>query len=162
MFLDDRGFPDQSKDYNNVLHGVDSGPILWKLRHPQPDLDAPVDPLYYSPFIADKHEALMRKDMDLSHLEPTLQEKLYKIIRDHWSMFDKKGVFIQVKNNECVIETGSSRPIAVKKILYGEQETVIIQQCIAALAKVGHIRQITDGSWLFKALLAPKLHQEHQ
>jgi hypothetical protein len=30
-----------------------------------------------------------------------------------------------------------------------------------ALAKVGHIGQITDGSWLFKALLAPKPHQEH-
>jgi hypothetical protein len=29
------------------------------------------------------------------------------------------------------------------------------------LAKVGHIRQITDGGWLFKALLATKPHQEH-
>jgi hypothetical protein len=33
--------------------------------------------------------------------------------------------------------------------------------CIFALAKVSHIRQITDSSWLFKALLAPKPHQEH-
>jgi hypothetical protein len=29
------------------------------------------------------------------------------------------------------------------------------------LAKVGHIQQITDGGWLFKALLAAKPHQEH-
>jgi hypothetical protein len=36
-----------------------------------------------------------------------------------------------------------------------------MQCCISALAKVGHIRQITYGSWLFKALLAPKPHQEH-
>jgi hypothetical protein len=36
-----------------------------------------------------------------------------------------------------------------------------MHKCIEALAKVGHIWQITDGSWLFKALLAPKLHQEH-
>ena len=36
-----------------------------------------------------------------------------------------------------------------------------MQQCILALAKVGHIRQITDGRWLFKALLAAKPHQEH-
>ncbi len=36
-----------------------------------------------------------------------------------------------------------------------------MQKCIRALAKVGHIRQITDGSWLFKVLLAPKPHQEH-
>jgi hypothetical protein len=48
----------------------------------------------------------------------------------------------------------------MKKILYGECETVIMRQCIAALAKVGHIEQITDGQWLFKALLAPKPHQE--
>ncbi len=32
--------------------------------------------------------------------------------------------------------------------------------CIAALAKVGHIVQITDGQWLFKVLLAAKPHQE--
>jgi hypothetical protein len=36
-----------------------------------------------------------------------------------------------------------------------------MRKCIAALAKVGHIQQITDGSWLFKALLVPKPHQEH-
>jgi hypothetical protein len=161
VFLDDRGFPDQSEDYDTLLHGVDGGPILRKLKHPQPDLDAPIDPLYFSPFIAEKHEAQMRKDMDLSHLSPTLQEKLYQIIRDYWSVFDEKGVFIPVKNYECIIDTGSARPIAVKNILYGELETQYMRKCIAALAKVGHIRQITDGSWLFKALLAPKPHQEH-
>jgi hypothetical protein len=36
-----------------------------------------------------------------------------------------------------------------------------MRNCIAALKKVGHIQQITDGSWLFKALLAAKPHQEH-
>ena len=66
-----------------------------------------------------------------------------------------------MKNYECVIDTGAAHPIAVKKILYGEQETVIMWRCISALAKVGHIRQITDGRWLFKALLAAKPHQEH-
>jgi hypothetical protein len=161
VFLDNRGFPDQSNDYDHVLHGVDGGPILWKLRHPQPDLDAPVDPFYYSPFIAKKHEDLMRKDMDLSHLDPTLQEKIYTIIHENWSVFDRKGVFVLVKNYECIIDTRSAQPIAVKKILHGKRETVIMQKCIAALAKVGHIRQITDGNWLFKALLMPKPHQEH-
>jgi hypothetical protein len=32
---------------------------------------------------------------------------------------------------------------------------------ITALEKVGHIQQIHNGRWLFKALLAPKPHQEH-
>jgi hypothetical protein len=36
-----------------------------------------------------------------------------------------------------------------------------MQNAIAALAKVGHIPQIIDGCWLFRALLAPKPHQEH-
>jgi hypothetical protein len=34
-------------------------------------------------------------------------------------------------------------------------------KAITALEKVGHIHQITEGRWLFKALLAPKPHQEH-
>ncbi len=161
MFLDNRGFPDQSDDYDTLFHGVDGGPNLWKLKHPQPDLDAQIDPLYYSLLVPKKHEAKMRKAMDLSHLNPTLQEKLYQIIRDYWSVFDEKGMFVPVKNYECIIDTGSAQPIAVKNILYDKLETKFMCKCIAALAKVGHIRQITDGSWLFKALLAPKPHQEH-
>ena len=60
-----------------------------------------------------------------------------------------------------MIDTGNTRPIAFKKILYGERETVIMRKCISALAKIGHVRQIMDGTWLFKALLAAKPHQEH-
>jgi hypothetical protein len=36
-----------------------------------------------------------------------------------------------------------------------------MRKAIAALEKVGHICQIHDGRWLFKAVLAPKPHQEH-
>jgi hypothetical protein len=36
-----------------------------------------------------------------------------------------------------------------------------MKRCISSLAKLGHIRQIHGGKWLFKALLAPKPHQEH-
>ena len=68
VFLDDRGFQDVSDDYDHVLHNIDGGPILRKLRHPKPDLTASMDPLYYSPFIPGKHEAILKRDMDLSHL----------------------------------------------------------------------------------------------
>ncbi len=64
-------------------------------------------------------------------------------------------------NYKCVIDTGNAPSIAVKKILYGPRETPIMRDAIAALAKVSQICHITDGHWLFKALLAPKLHQEH-
>jgi hypothetical protein len=103
-----------------VLHDVDGGPILRKLWHPKPDLSVPIDPLYHSPFIAKKHEEIMKCDMDLSHLKPNLHKKIYNIIRHHWSVFDKKSIFVPVKHYECVIDTGNSRPIAVKKILYGK------------------------------------------
>ena len=36
-----------------------------------------------------------------------------------------------------------------------------MQKAIAALEKVNQIHQITEGHWLFKALLVPKPHQEH-
>ena len=36
-----------------------------------------------------------------------------------------------------------------------------MRKCIASLAKIGHIRQIHGGKWMFKAPLAPKPHQEH-
>ena len=102
----------------------------------------------------------MRQDVDLSHLDPDLQERIYSLIQEFWSVFDGKGVFVLVKNYKCIIDTGDARPIAVKKILYGERETVIMRRCIAALAKVGHIVQITEGQWIFKVILAPKPHQE--
>jgi hypothetical protein len=128
---------------------------------PSRNFSVPMDPLYYFLFIPEKHKAIMKRDMDLSHLKPNLQERIYNVIRHHWSVFDEKGIFVPVKHYECVIDTGNSWPIAVKKILYGKQETVIMRKCIAVLAKVGHIKQIMDGGWLFKALLAAKPHQEH-
>ncbi len=36
-----------------------------------------------------------------------------------------------------------------------------MRKCIAALAKIGHIIQVHDGHWHFKALLAAKPCQEH-
>jgi hypothetical protein len=144
VFSDDRGFPDQSDNYDHVLHNIDGGPILRKLKHLIPDLNAPVDPAFYTEFIHENHKAQMRQDVDLSHLDPNLQEKVYSLIREIWSEFNSKGVFILVKNYECIIDTGNAHPIAVKKILYGECTTNIMQQCIAALAKVGHIEQIVS------------------
>ena len=66
-----------------------------------------------------------------------------------------------VKNYECVIDTGDAPPIAVKNISYGQKEIPIMRNAVAALEKVGHIRQMHDGRWLFKCILAAKPHQEH-
>jgi hypothetical protein len=139
VFYDDRGFPDQSDEYDYLLHSVDGGPVLRKLRHPAPDLEGPVDPSFLSVFNPDVHKFQMLEELDLSHLSPDVQDQVYDLIREFWSVFDSKGVTVPVQYYECVIETGSAWPIAIKKIHYGENETVIMIKCIAALSKVGHI-----------------------
>jgi hypothetical protein len=160
VFVDDQGFPDKTKHYEALLHNVDDGVILRRLKHPPPSLDV-VDPLFVCEYDEAKHGKQMRHDLDLSHLEPHVRKRVYDLVKKYWSVFDKNGVFVPVKNYECVIDTGDSPPIAVKRILYGPKETPIMRKAIAALEKVGQIHQITDGRWLFKALLAPKPHQEH-
>jgi hypothetical protein len=82
-----------------------------------PDLEGPVNSRFDYPFIPEEHEDIMRKQVDLSHLNPDQQEQVYSLICEFWLVFDKRGVFITVKNYECVIDTGTARPIIVKKIL---------------------------------------------
>ncbi len=120
MFLDDRGFPDQSNDYDHLLHSIDGGTVLRKLRHPMPDLNGPVNPSFDHPVIPEEHEETLWKKVDVSHLHPDQQTKVYDLIREFWPVFDEQGVFVPVKNYELVIDTGTACPIAVKKIFYGK------------------------------------------
>jgi hypothetical protein len=160
IFADDRGFPDPSDEYNTLLHNIDGGPVLRKLRHPAPPLEE-ID-LHFD-FAIDEalHGERLRQQLDLSHLNDALQTKIYDLIKKYWSVFDDRGVWVPVKNYECVINMGDAPPIAVKKIYYGPKEIPIMRRTIAALEATGHIRQIHDGRWLFKAVLAAKPHQEH-
>jgi hypothetical protein len=160
VFVNDWGFPDETEQYEALLCNVDGGVILRKLKHPPPFLDK-VDPLFFCKYNKAKHGEQMRRDLDPSHLKPHVCNQVYDLVKKYWPVFDENGVFIPVKNYKCVIDTEDSPPIAVKQILYGLKETPIMQKAIAALKKVGQIHQITDGCWLFKALLAPKPHQEH-
>jgi hypothetical protein len=87
----------------------------------------------------------MRRDLDLSHLDPGLRDQIYSFVNKYWSVFEDKGVFVPVKNYVCLIDSGNAPPIAIKKILYGPKETPIMRNVITALPKVGQICQITDG-----------------
>ncbi len=133
IFIDDRGFPDESDHYDSLLHNIEGGPILHKVKHPPPPLDE-VDPTFYSAYDDSKHGEQLKQDLDLSHLDPHLQEKIYALVKKYWSVFNEKGIFVPVQNYECVIDNGNALPIAVKKILYGSKETPVMQGCIAALA----------------------------
>jgi hypothetical protein len=157
--MDDRGFPDQSDEFNSLLHNVNRGTILRKHKHPAPKLDN-IDPQFHVVYDNKLHGEQLRRDLDLSHLVPSLCAQVYGLIQKYYSMFADKGQFVPVKDYSCMIDTGSAKPIAVKKIHYGPRETPIMEKCISSLAKLGHICQIHNGEWLFKALLVPKPHQE--
>jgi hypothetical protein len=101
-----------------LLHNIEGGPILHKLKHPPHPLDE-VDPKFYSTYDESKHGEQLKQDLDLSHLGPHIQEKIYALVKKNLSVSDKKGIFVPVKNYKCVIDTGNAPPIAIMKILYG-------------------------------------------
>jgi hypothetical protein len=80
LFLNNRGFKDLSDEYNHVLRNINGGPILWKLRHPAPALNADIYPVFHAPFVPATHEYQMHSNLDLSHLDPVVQEIIFAII----------------------------------------------------------------------------------
>lgn len=159
VFIDDRGFPDQSDEFDYLLHRTGGSKIIRKHLHPAPSLDVH-DPLFHFPFKEAKHGEKLRKDLKVDHLQCPVQIRLTNLIKKYWTIFDEKGLFIPVRDYECVIDTGSARPITVSNINYGPRETPIMNKYIATLLKLCHTEQTHRGQWLFKALLAPKPHQE--
>jgi hypothetical protein len=61
------------------------------------------------------HSNSLHKNLDLSHLDPALQERIYRLVKKYLPVFDNRGVFAPVKNYECVIDTSNATHIAVKK-----------------------------------------------
>ena len=125
VFLGDRGFPDQSHEFDVILHNVEGGPILRKRKHAAPPLDD-IDPRFLSQYDGKIHGKKLRKEIDLSHLDGTTRDLVYKLLQKYWSVFDDKGQFVPVKDYKCSIDTGSARPICVKNINYGPREIPIM------------------------------------
>ena len=99
--------------------------------------------------------------ISLSHLTISQQSTLKSLLQKDWRIFSKKGVTVPVKDYQCEIDTGNARPVACKNPTFGPLELPIIKKAIEKLLELGHIRQIFDGAWLSKPLLAPKPHQEN-
>ena len=96
VFADDRGYPDQNDDHNNLLHNIDSGPVLWKLRHPPPPIDK-VNPSFDFPFDEVLHGAHLHQQLDLSHLDDALQARIYALVQKYWSVFNEREVWVPLK-----------------------------------------------------------------
>ena len=132
VFYDDRGFPDQSEGFDYLLHRTGGGKVIRKRLHPAPSLDK-VDQKFNTPFDEKKHGEKLRRELKVDHLPPDLQKDLTELIKKYWPVFDDNGLFIPVKDYECIIDTGSARPICVKNINYGPCKTHYMEKCIAAL-----------------------------
>ena len=110
VFTNHQRFPDQSDEFDTLLHNINGGSVLRKLKHPPPMLDV-VDPSFSFSFGKALHGKTLRRNLDLSHLDTALQDTIYAMIRKYWAVFDNRGVFVPVKNYKCVINTGDSPPI---------------------------------------------------
>ncbi len=141
------------------MHTIDGGTILWRTKFPTPPLNEN-NPTFNFAYSEELHGEKLRSDLDVLHPPPKHATALLNLIKEYWCVFNDRGTFMPVQHYQCVIDTGNASLIAIKKILYGPREIPIMRKSIATLKKVGQIRQIHDGQWLFKALLAPKLHQE--
>jgi hypothetical protein len=113
--VDNYGYPDQTDDHDTLLHNVEKCPVLRELRHPPLPLNE-VDPSFDFPFDEAIHGAHLRQQLNLSHLDDTLQARIYALVKKYWSVFDKHGVWVPVRNYECIIDTGDAPPIAIKNI----------------------------------------------
>jgi hypothetical protein len=144
VFYDNRGFPDQSDEFDHLLHNINGGVILCKKKHPQPPLDV-IDPTFNYQFDDALHAEKLRSELLLDHLLPADAAAVVDLIKHYWTVFNDRGTFTPIQSYECVINTGTAPPISIKKINYSMRETPIMHKCIAALAKVGQIVQIHDG-----------------
>jgi hypothetical protein len=123
IFIYDCGFPDLFDEYNMLLHNINGGTVLRKLKHSPPDFDGPPGPLFLFQHNKVQHRLRTCKQLDLSHLDRSLRDRIYALIVKYWSVFDERGVFVPpVRNYKCIIDTGNAAPITVKNICYGPKE----------------------------------------
>jgi hypothetical protein len=83
VFYDNNGFPDESDAYDHLLHNINGGVVLRKKKFDTPvlDLDDRVFDFVYS---KDKHGKHLKKELDLSYLQPKQSAHLTALIKKYW------------------------------------------------------------------------------
>ncbi len=109
MFFDDQGFPDDSDEYNKLLHNINGGVIQQKKKFPTPPIDV-VDPVFNWEYSDELHGDKLWTDLDVSHLSPEHVAALLNVIKKYWCVFDKRGTFTPVRNYEWIIDSVQVQP----------------------------------------------------
>jgi hypothetical protein len=79
VFVDNQGFPNETKHYDALLQNINGGVILRKLKRSPPPLDK-VDPTFLRKYDEATHGEQMCRDLDLSHLEPHIRNRIYDLV----------------------------------------------------------------------------------
>ena len=124
VFMDDRGYPDLSDEFDTLLHNHTGGHVLRKRKHPAPALDD-IDPTFNHQFDEARHGKLLRETLKVSHLPKRVADRLTILVKKYWPVFAPEGRFVPVK--DCGVRHRISRPIAVQKRNYGVRETPIVK-----------------------------------
>ena len=72
----------------------------------------------------------------------------------------KANVPIPVKDYQCHVDTGISKPVVAKNIRFGMHESKIMKDAIDGLLEKNQIVQDDESEWMSMPVLAPKPHQE--
>jgi len=143
-----------------MLPEVKAGHLIRKLLHPVLPL-TDIDPNFGVDYDESIYGTMLREHLAVSHLSPTHQLELTNLIKQYWRVFWNEGITMPIKDYECEIDTGNTRPIACRNPTFGPRELPITEKAIAKHIELGHVKQIHESAWLSKPLLAPKPHQEN-
>ena len=148
VFLDDQGFPDQSHEFDVILHNIEGGPILWKRKHAAPPLDD-IDPRFLSQYDEKIHGKKLRKEIDLSHLDGTTRDLVYKLLQKYWSVFDEAAAAANATlHADVVAEIEAIEAHIYKKCAFVscEKEPGDIPGSILMSPKRARVADVSDNS----------------
>ncbi len=95
VFYDDRGFPDQSDEFNHLLKNIEGSVILHKMKHHQPPLDVD-NPMFNYKFDEALHATKIKSELLLDHLSPADAAEVVALIKQYWTVFGERGTFTPI------------------------------------------------------------------
>ncbi len=90
VFYDDCGFPNQSDEFDHLLHNIDGGVILRKKKHPQPPLGVN-NPMFNYEFDDSLHSDKIKSKLSIDHLLPANAAAVVALIKRYWAVFEENG-----------------------------------------------------------------------